>query len=283
MELAYPWRDCDGGTWLQALSLPTLPWVSQFLFLMGLPNPIVEQPQVWQSIYAQAMMDYEMRPQVRDSEIGIRGWHGKIVQQIVKKALLELAAQSGLKVAMELEQWVLLHFFCGEFRSAMFSWEFVLSGTYRQPRPGRKPIILPVVLASLSQEIKNSSSYELRTEIRNNLRNVAPPPPECLNPDERSDECFEILPISDVINQTLTLKALQKIAQTINETERKEVMAWVEISAEDNKFLIKMKRLCGDKYLQVEPPCPMLPSILDFSTLDESKLEGSHNEEQAGD
>jgi hypothetical protein len=263
MELVYPWRDSDGSTWLQALSLPTLPWVNQFLFLMGLPNPIVEQPQVWQSIYAQAMMDYEMRPQCRDWEIGIRGWHGKIVQQIVKKALLELAAQSGLEVAMELEKWVLLHFFCREFRWAMFLWELVLAGIYIPPRPGRKPIILPVVLASLSQEIKNLVSYELRTEIRNNLRNVAPSPPECLNPDERSDECFEVLLIYEAIEQTLTLKALQKIAKTINETERKEVMAWVEISAEDNKSLIKIEKICGDKYLQVEPPRPMLPSIFD--------------------
>ena len=264
MELAYPWRDCDGDTWLQALSLPTLPWANQFLFLMGLPNPIVEQPQIWQSIYAQAMMDYEMRGQIRGcGAIGIDGWYGKIVQQIVKKALLKLAAQSGLEVAMELEQWVLLHFFCREFKSAMFTWKFVFAGIYIPPRRGRKPIILPVVLGSLSQEIKNLVSYELRTEIQNNLRNVAPPPPESLNPDERSDECFEVSPISDIINQTLTLKALQKIAQTINETERKEVMAWVEISTEDNRSLIKMKRLYGDKYLQIKQPDPMLPSIFD--------------------
>lgn len=263
MELAYPWRDSDYLTWLQTLSLPTLPWVSQFLFLMGLPNPIVEQPQVWQSIYAQAMMNYEERLQTRDWEIGTPGGRAKLVQQIVKNALLELAAQSGIKVAMELEQWVLLHFFCREFRAAMFSWKLVLAGTYIPPRPGRKPVIIPVVLASLSPEIKNLVSYEQKTEIRNNLRKVAPPPPECLNPDERSDECFEVLLVSEAINQTSTLKALQTIAKIINETERKEVMAWVEMSAETHTSLIKIERLCGDKYLQVEQPRPMLPSIFD--------------------
>ncbi|XZO02429.1 MAG: hypothetical protein ACM65L_01145 [Microcoleus sp.] len=269
MELAYPWRDCDGRTWLQALSLPTLPWASQFLFLMGLPNSIVEQTQVWQSIYTQATIDYEMRPKVRYWEIGINnGWHGKIVQQIVKKALLELAAQSGVEVAMELEQWVLLHFFCREFRWAMFSWKSFLTGIYWQPRAGRKPILLPVILASMIPEIKNSASYELRDEIRNNLRNVAPPPPECLNPDERSDECFEVLLISDVINQTLTLKALQKIARTIDETERKEVMAWVEVYAKARgKPLSAIEKICGEKYLQIEQPDPMLPSIFDLDMI----------------
>jgi hypothetical protein len=263
MELAYPWRDCDCRTWLQTLSLPTLPWVNQFLFLMGLPNPIVEQPQIWQSIYTQATIDYEMRLQTRDWEIGTPGGRTKLIQQIVKKALLELAAQSGIKVAMELEQWVLLHFFCREFRSAMFSWQFVLAGTYRQPKPGRKPVILPVVLISLLPEIKNLVSYDIRTEIRNNLSKVAPPPPEFLNPDERMDECFEVLLIYEAIEQTLTLKALQKIAQTINDTERKEVMTWVEMSAENRKLLIKIENLCGDKYLQIEQPRPMLQSIFD--------------------
>ncbi|MEG4865875.1 MULTISPECIES: hypothetical protein [unclassified Microcoleus] len=263
MELAYPWRDSDCLEWLRTLSLPTLPWVNQFLFLMGLPKPVAEQPQVWQSIYARAMMDYETCLETRDWEIGTPGGRAKLEQQIVKKALLELAAQSGLKVAVELEQWVLLHFFCGEFRAAMFSWQPVLTGTYRQPRPGRKPIILPVVLASLIPEIKNLVSYELRNEIRNNLRNVAPPPPECLNPDERSDECFEVLLIYEAIEQTLTVKALQKIAKAINETERKEVMAWVEMYAQNRKYLIQIEKLCGDKYLQVEQPRPRLPSILD--------------------
>jgi len=154
--------------------------------------------------------------------------------------------------------------FCREFRAAMFSWQLVLAGTYIPLRPGRKPVIIPVVLASLSPEIKNLVSYEQRTEIRNNLRKVAPPPPECLNPDERSDECFEVLLVSQAINQTLTLKALQKIARTINEKERKEVMAWAEVYAKARgQPLIVIERLCGDKYLQVEQPDPMLPSIFD--------------------
>lgn len=281
MELAYPWRDSDYRTWLQALSLPTFPWVSQFLSLMGLPNPVVEQPQIWQSIYAQAMIDYETRLQARDWEIGTPGGRAKLVQQIVKKALLELAAQSGIEVAVELERWVLLHFFCGEFRSAMFPWELLLRGADRPPRPGRKPLPPPVVLASILSNINNLISYERRNEIANNLRNVAPPPPEFLNPDERMDECFEVLLISETIDHTLTLKALQTIAENINEIERKEVMNWVENYVQTrHKYLIKLEKLCGDKYLQVEPPCPMLSSILDFSTLDESKLEGSHNEER---
>ena len=39
----------------------------------------------------------------------------------------------------------------------------------------------------------------------------------------------------------------------------------------------KPENLCGDKYLQVELPCFDVPSLLDFSALDESAIDGSQH------
>jgi hypothetical protein len=45
----------------------------------------------------------------------------------------------------------------------------------------------------------------------------------------------------------------------------------------------KPENLCGDKYLQVELPCFDVPSLLDFSTVDESAIDGSHHEDKTVD
>lgn len=45
----------------------------------------------------------------------------------------------------------------------------------------------------------------------------------------------------------------------------------------------KPENLCGDKYLQVELPCFDVPSLLDFSALDESALDANHHEDKTVD
>jgi hypothetical protein len=45
----------------------------------------------------------------------------------------------------------------------------------------------------------------------------------------------------------------------------------------------KPENLGGDKYLPVELPCFDVPSLLDFSALDESAIDGSHHENKTVD
>ncbi|HAA33526.1 MAG TPA: hypothetical protein DCE56_44625 [Cyanobacteria bacterium UBA8553] len=76
--------------------------------------------------------------------------------------------------------------------------------------------------------------------------------------------------ISKVISQELTIRALQFIAQKLNDTERKEVVAWAEVQAEAISVTAP-EYLRGDKYLRVEPPCSDAPSVLDFVSSDEAR------------
>ncbi|TAG36410.1 MAG: hypothetical protein EAZ33_24205, partial [Oscillatoriales cyanobacterium] len=65
-----------------------------------------------------------------------------------------------------------------------------------------------------------------------------------------------------VLDQALTLKALQTIASRLNDMERKEVAMWAQAQALIMYRDGKPENLCGDKYLQVELPCFDVPSLL---------------------
>jgi hypothetical protein len=68
----------------------------------------------------------------------------------------------------------------------------------------------------------------------------------------------------------LTIRALRFIAQNLNDTERKEVVAWAQAQAEPI-YVTSPENLCGDKYLRVEPPFYDAPSVLDFLDFDEER------------
>jgi hypothetical protein len=125
--------------------------------------------------------------------------------------------------------------------------------------------------------------FDRRTEINDALKRVAPPPPYEQIPYEYMEHCYEMTMISVVLDQALTLKALQTIASRLNDTERSEVAMWAQDQARIMYRDGKPENLCGDKYLQVELPSFDVPSLLDFSTVDESALDGNHHEDRTVD
>ncbi|MEG4288377.1 hypothetical protein Q5692_07020 [Microcoleus sp. C2C3] len=97
------------------------------------------------------------------------------------------------------------------------------------------------------------------------------------------EHCYEELLLSVAFDRPLTLKALQTIASRLNGTERSEVITRAEAQARIMYRDGKPKNLCGDKYLPVELPCFDVPSLLDFSTVDEIAIDGSHHEDKTVD
>jgi hypothetical protein len=65
-KLEFSWKDGESGEYFEALSLPTLPWAARFLPLLGLPNALLEQLSIWESIYTQAFIEHETRYRLRD-------------------------------------------------------------------------------------------------------------------------------------------------------------------------------------------------------------------------
>ncbi|MCC3601241.1 MULTISPECIES: hypothetical protein [unclassified Microcoleus] len=271
LELDFSWKDGESSEYLEALSLPTLPWAAPFLLLLGLPNALLEQPSIWESIYTQAFIEHETRYRMRDWT-GTHGERGELVRQVIVKALSLLAQQMGRDVAIDLEKWVRFHFFCLEAERAMREWGITLRIAYFSPnsRKYHRKIPPPAVLVPILPLIEELVDFDRRTEIYQHLKRVAPPPPYEQIPYEYMEHCYEMTMISGVLDQALTLKALQTIASRLNDMERKEVAMWAQAQALIMYRDGKPENLCGDKYLQVELPCFDVPSLLDFYTVDES-------------
>ncbi|MCC3544257.1 MAG: hypothetical protein JGK21_28800 [Microcoleus sp. PH2017_22_RUC_O_B] len=279
MKLKLSWKDIESWNYLRALSLPTLPWAAPFLPLLGLPNALLEQPSIWESIYTQAFIEDETHNRMKDWTGSPDGERGELVRQVVTKALSLLAQQMGRDVVIDLEKWVRFHFFSPEAEKAMREWVRTLRDAYLLPDSRRyhRKVHPPAVLEPILPEISELVNLDRRTEIKDALKRVAPPPPYEQIPYEYMEHCYEELMLSQVIDRSLTLKALQTIASKLNDTERSEVAMWAEIQARTMSRYGKPENLCGDKYLQVELPCFDVPSLLDFSALDESALDGTHH------
>lgn len=284
LELDFSWKDGESSEYLEALSLPTLPWAAPFLPLLGLPNALLEQPSIWESIYTQAFIEHKTRYRMRDWT-GTHGERGELVRQVIVKALPLLAQQMGRNVAIDLEKWVRFHFFCPEAKRAMNEWERTLRDAYLLPDSRRyhRKVDPPAVLVPILPLIAELVNLDRRTEIYQHLMRVAPPPPYEQIPYEYMEHCYEATMLSGVLDRALTLKALQTIASQLNDTERSEVVTWAEAQARTMSGTAKPENLCGDKYLQVELPCFDVPSLLDFSTVDESALDGNHHEDRTVD
>ncbi|MGB8688088.1 MAG: hypothetical protein WCD53_12230, partial [Microcoleus sp.] len=233
LELDFSWKDIESWNYLRALSLPTLPWAAPFLPLLGLPNALLEQPSIWESIYTQAVIEDETHNRMRDWTGSPDGERGELVRQVVTKALSLLAQQMGRNVAIDLEKWVRFHECCPEAERAMTVWGITLRYAYISPNSRRYPrkVPPPAVLEPILPEIAELVNFARRTEIDQHLKRVAPPPPYEQIPYEYMEHCYEATMLSGVIDRSLTLKALQTIASKLNDTERSELAMWAQVQA----------------------------------------------------
>lgn len=167
----------------------------------------------------------------------------------------------------------------------MREWDTTLRDAYVSPNSRRyhRKVPPPAVLEPILPLIAELVNLDRRTEIEDALKRVAPPPPYEQIPYEYMEHCYEATMLSGVIDRALTLKALQTIASKLNDTERSEVVTWAQAQALIMYRDGKPENLCGDKYLQVELPSFDVPSLLEFSALDESLLDGNHHEDKTVD
>ncbi|MDZ7952238.1 hypothetical protein [Nostoc sp. DedQUE09] len=231
-DLASHWQNY-GDTWLKVLSLPTLPWVQPFIELMGVPKPILDQPEVWQRIYTNALNEYKQRRQEVEKQ-------GELQREIVTKALKQLAAEMGRYVASDFERWVWVYFLNHKFGSMLRRWEVILgyAAFPKEEMLSQAPFCLasgwshnkfppPVALVPILPDIKELVSN--RGELIQQIEGNAPPPIPEEDSYVRLGICYEATLILWAVNRELTIKALQAIASRLNEQERKEVIAWAKV------------------------------------------------------
>lgn len=265
------WGASTSMNWLSALSLPILPWAKPFLPLLGLPDGLLENLEVWESIHAEAILEEKTRILTENVLLDERG---ELTRQVVIHALQKLAAQIGRQVAIDFERWVRRHFFRHDIELALSDWRRVLALACRPPNSHRHQITPPSVLVPILPNIAPLVSSDRSLRLLIEIHEAAPPPLYQMSPSEKLDKCFEATMLSNATNRAMIIKALQTIAASLNEQERKQVLAWALLQAEAGKPIIDPDRLCGDEYLRVEPPGFDMPSILDFPSPDEGNLGG---------
>jgi hypothetical protein len=254
MTAKFDWDNVQSEEWLGALSLPTLTWMQPFLPLLGLPTALLEDLESYKSIYIDVATEYETQIRAKDWVAIQYAGRGEVLRQAVVAILQQLSTQIGHDVAVELEQWVCFHFFCPEASSAMNEWGIVLRHAYLSPD------------SRLLPELHDLVRLDRRKEIWCALKQLAPPPAYEQTPYEKLDNCYECTLASNAIDQALTFKALQTIANHLNELECLEVVDW----AKTQDLIMNPKyghpeRLCENKYLQTTLPQPPTQLALEFS------------------
>lgn len=266
MTFSYIWENTTPEELLgDILSLPTLPWARPVLTQMGLPSALVEQPEIWASIHASAVAEHQRRWETKDWAVGTPdGWR-HLLRQVVTKALQKLALEMGRDVAIDLERWVMRHFLCRGLSWKMYVWYVVLDTACELPNfDNSMQIPPPAVLVPILPEIRSIVNYERWIEFESALQQISPPPSQRLQKVlmGHAEVCSEAMKISNLVTQVWAIKALQIIAQNLNEIERTEVVRWAQLQAKKLKY--NPDDLEKDKYLRVEPPCFDAPSVLDL-------------------
>ncbi|MGG6296931.1 hypothetical protein ACQ4M4_21255 [Leptolyngbya sp. AN02str] len=262
MEFDSEWNDMAGTEWLQALSLPTLDWAKPFLPFTLLPEFLLEHPEVWRSIYTSIdtrIIHPRSADYVRDGQL-IDGEYGNCVRQTIVEAFHSLASLADQRVSIDLEKWVRFHFFCQESTLAMKRWRSALNRAFPSESSERNlcQVHPPLVLVPFLPEIQNLVEFGAVLQIRQTMKDAAPPPPCEQIPYERLDKCLEATLLSQAIWKGMTLRALQVIAERLNVAERLEVLKWAEAQLQmiyGRHGAAFAKQLCGDKYLQNKIPC----------------------------
>ncbi|AFZ27808.1 hypothetical protein Cylst_5823 [Cylindrospermum stagnale PCC 7417] len=264
MQLENLWREDESKFWLPILSLPTLHWAKPFLSILELPNALIENLDVWIAIYERAVIEYKTRLQKRNSTINIHQEESEIVPLVVTNALFDLAQQLGQDVAIKFEQWVRWQFFSEEVSSALEIWELILRYVCRRANFHSNRISPPAALVPILPDIANLVSSERRHEIESVLEHTVSPSNYENLQDAEMLEFDEVTLFSRAIDQAWTLRALQIIAEKLNDQERSEVVTWALSQAVAMKLKNAQDKICGDKYLKVEPLCFNVPSVFDF-------------------
>ena len=255
--------------WLRGFKLPTLSWAKPIVEYMGLPTVLVENLQVWTSIYPSVEFEYQRRFKIKKSEFEIfqgisKSWSWR---KVVKYALQELADFLGHNVAVDFEHWVIRHFLYKEVHWSMNAWSYVLDRACQNIDYDEKRIAPPAILTIILPEIKNLVIYKNIEELREIIKRISPPP---VGDDRPLGICSDALWIQDIVEDESIIKALKIIASKTNNQEHKEIVKWAELQAaklSTGTSLINPEDLQGDKYLRVEPPLFNFPSVLDLPTI----------------
>ena len=125
-----------------------------------------------------------------------------------QQGITKLALEVGRDVAIDLERWVMRHFFCQELDWTMSRWYLVLDTACQPPNSDSRQIPPPAVLVPILPEIESIVNYEQRFEFDSTLKQISPPPSQELQEllMGHAAVCSEAMEIRKIVYQVWTIK-----------------------------------------------------------------------------
>lgn len=252
-------EELSNSYWITALSIPLTPWIQPFFPFLEIPTIVQENLPLWAEIYARYLA--ELKARIDRLEAMTRKELETIYPSGIWQAMHQLAEQGGVPAALELERWVRRYFRNHESHIPLGCWDLIFSLALLAKEDDRVPPLPPppTALEPLIPDLKQLKNQF--NEARYEIDDIAP----YAHPDAMNVRCAESIYVKSALWLTFPVQVLRRIAQQLDRTERQEMMIWAEHQVPAAIPLIKPGKLCGDKYLRVEPPGFDMPSILGFS------------------
>jgi hypothetical protein len=254
------WGNSAPMYWLRALSLPILPWAKPFINDLELPLGLLENLNVWEPIYQEAVIEEDNRLKQENWLVEKRS---ELTYQIVTKALNKLAASISRDVAVDFEYWVIRNFFDFDTEIALENWGRILRLGCRSPNTHRcqvsPPKVLTPILFTIAPLVSSDRSIDLLIET-----NEAAPSTGGITEGGNIEKCYEGAMLFQAIKQALVIKALKTITDALNVQEQQDVLIWSRLQAEAIGGLINsdLNYLCSMAFLRREFKSLSFPSVL---------------------
>ncbi|WP_218082207.1 hypothetical protein [Anthocerotibacter panamensis] len=252
--------------WLRALRLPSLPWVQPFLPRLGLPQAIVEHPEVLVPLHAQAVAEFKALYRANAGLGYVPGLEAHIAREVITGVLRRLAQEVGEQVAIDFERWARRHVVCREIDRGLRDWRRLLLHAYRfliedrqfyQEHPEKAPPAPPEALVPLILLTADLADIAKVDRLDAEIRHHAPPPTE--EDAEGLDMSMDAMTVEFIINNEQTIAVLRSLAAHLNAEERAEAVAWAtsQINQYEGQTLSAL-----EECLQTEPPCSDVPPAI---------------------
>lgn len=223
-----PLRHGTGPLWLQAMTLPTLPWARPFLDQMGFPKALLphvdtladiaeathkERDRLWNKYKAE-----EYSPE-RDAAIN---------REFVGEALNKLADAVGADAADSFRIWAIDNFVDETAHGALLAWRVILRSAMGQGSSGDR--LPPDALARALPQVIDLLRFEDRQQLHDRLLQTAPPYEDDTGMGD--DLSPEAMTIEEIIISERTRAALRRLGEILSPAEQAEALQWAEKQAD---------------------------------------------------
>jgi hypothetical protein len=272
-----------------ALELLTLPWVEPFFPEMGVPQFIIEHPDVWKPIYEEIVPHYEQlfanhyRPDGDDTVLEEESEEEKdnavtehykflvprFTLQSLIRSLRQLADIAGKDTAVELEHWVRRHFLSHQTENSLTDWNIILQYAVRPAGSKYNLISPPEFIAEFVPIMENLCSVWKEEEQKERIAAAMPEPTteelkfEFIGLDSSWLVTEEAMRVNTAIKQQSTLEVIKLLAENLHERQQAEFISWVKLQA-SNISIVSIKNLRADTFFRADFPFSNSPSLLDL-------------------